>query len=282
MERKSPQFGARLLKAIRHNEKLAQEGYFRSGKRITEEDWYHDTIEGFGICFYETIPTEERDTGNLKSFPKDSPLYIIQSEIFLDNILRTLEKNERRTAVELGGQGILFQAFPKGFLERTAGVCLKDTRTEGERRGEENRGHYVIEDDIMDTVNPNLLEKIKQVLGTEKVDLVVCRMKGPLNYLDRHPAILDRLVRVWYELLPENGLMFAQFVYKRDSFEDERLIKLVQEWAKLVGAKYPEIRVTVGNVRLDNAAIRIHKKPGAPEKLPPATQLFGQKTLKLR
>jgi hypothetical protein len=278
---KEGDFG-KLRRAVRHNKDLATGGYYRyeKGERIPipETKWgVRDMgLYSFGVTFWETLPEEERVRAS-KEFPKHTTLYDIYGKTFLNFIMNVLEKSEKRTAVELGGPGSkLFQDFPRDFLERTLGVCLEDVRTESEKTQDAELGHNVIEEDILDIKNiDNLSEKIKQNLGSSKVNLIICRLIGPLNRIDKNPAILERLVRAWYSLLPENGLIFLQFVYMRNSFEEEKVTLQVKKWANAIQERFPQIQIRLGNEHVDNTSISIHKKPGAPEELPRAKELFA-------
>src|SRR3989344_3807417 len=113
-----------------------------------------------------------------------------------------------------------------------------------------------------------LEDGLRKELGLPKTNLIICRMKGPLNHINKDPAILDRLIRNWYKLLKENGILFVQFIFTSNLEEDPQLLETIKKWKERVMSEF-NIDIEVGK-----KSLRLHKKPGAPEELPPATQLF--------
>ncbi|MDP9249553.1 MAG: hypothetical protein M3M85_03545 [bacterium] len=278
MPREKPQFGAELQRALEHNKKLAKQGYVKSGgKPAYENDWTRDSsINSFGQRFFNTMPGHPTASEILKSAKPGEVIYsdMFEGNFFRNDIVRTLEKNEHKVAVELGGSGskLFTEGFPPGTFVNTLGICLHDIRTDTEKDNDISQGHTVIEDDIMDPNNDALDQKIREVLRKDRIDLIICSMMAPLNFLNRHPAILDRLIRKWYSWLPNNGLIFAQFRYQGgENMEIETKIK---KWADIINATHPDtIEITLDP---DLSVLRLHKKPGAPDKLPAAAKIFAQ------
>jgi len=134
-------------------------------------------------------------------------------------------------------------------------------------------GHSVLPEDILnlqiERLYKQFLGQVMQRLGTSKTDLIISKMAGPLNKIDKNGAILDRLIRNWYDILNENGLMFIQFNYQGNTDTNTQL--LVQKWADAIKSRFPEI-----DIQLDVGVMRLHKRAGSPEHLPPATQLFSK------
>lgn len=257
-----------ILKALEHNRNLAEQGYFQKTNRkarIEEQHWARDsTIENFGTDFYETIPDGKSNSSGVPDIEKGAAF-----ERYIAEIL-SKEKVGDLTAIEFGGPGSkFFGTFPENFFRRTIGVCLKDIRKDEEIDRDRGLGHYVIEGDIMEVQNEELTRKVLKVLKVEKTDLIISRMMGPLGHLDKDPAILDRIIRRWYKILDQNGLMFIQFIYLKNVDTDPYLTDLIKKWAAAVGEMFPEVDIKVGK-----RTLRLHKKNGAPEELPPATQLF--------
>ena len=127
--------------------------------------------------------------------------------------------------------------------------------------------HSVITGNILDLQSDQLFNKITQTLGIEKVDLIISRMDGPLSFFDKNGAILDRIIRNWYNFLNKNGLMFIQF--ERTLESDTRF--LVEKWSGVIKKRFPKVDIQTGNY-----VLRLHKGTDAPEELPPATQLFRE------
>jgi hypothetical protein len=143
---------------------------------------------------------------------------------------------------------------------------LKDIRDETQKKAEEETGHFVIEGNILDVKSNIVFDNIREKIETDKTDLIISRLGRPLEFIDKNTAILDRIIRNWYEMLNQNGLLFVEFQFR--SVPD--LKNQVESWINIVRAKFPEIDITVGV----SGTLRLHKGKGAPDKLPPATQLF--------
>lgn len=250
-----------IKKAIQHNKKLAEnkgEGYEKA-----EEDWglYNSPISSFGKIFKESLPDKDYDPYALE----------ITSEkglIFKNYIEKTLSSSEERnlTAIEFGGPGSeLFKGFTKGFFDKTTGVCLEDIRDEKEKETDKNLNHSVIEGDILDPLNDAIILKVIKEINTDKFDLIISRMEGPLNFIDKNLSILDRIIRNWYKILNKNGLMFVQF----DTGNNTDM-NLLRQWTQSLREKFPEL-----DIQLTSKVMRLHKKAGAPDELPPATKIFS-------
>jgi hypothetical protein len=194
-------------------------------------------------------------------------------EEFKQSIEETLTSSKIRhdlTAVEFGGPGSeLFKGFTPDFFKRTVGVCLKDIRDHEKKEIDENNNHSIIPENILDVSNTKLLDKVRRSLDAEKVDLIISRLGGPLSFIEKNGAILDRLIRNWYDLLNENGLMFIQFQYVSSKMGNPKVE--IKEWANTIQKKFPKVEIEV-----KEKTMRIHKKIGAPEHLPAATLLFSK------
>jgi hypothetical protein len=248
----------RIKKALKENNKLVRE-FIQTNK---ETDWniYDSWLESYARTFRESLP---------QSWIEKSEDYLSSSTIFkkyITETLRTSENKNNLTAVEFGGPGSnLFASMDEKLFKATAGVCLSDIRTENQAKEDTKRKHKVIIGDIMNTSDEELNE-VKKNLGTNKVDLIISRMAGPLNHINMNPAILDRIFRNWYKMLAPNGLMFIQFVYSSDLSE---LSLSIKNWADILMSKFPELEIQVSKT-----CLRFHKKEGSPETLPSVTQLF--------
>lgn len=247
--------------------------------RMSEPLWrqYDSSITEFGGSFFKSLPKEYTEI-------MDKKLYVSVEEIgmpFKEYIEKTLSqsKNKELFAIEFGGPGSsLFQGFKEGLFNKTIGVCLKDIRHSNSKYEDNQNSHFLVKGDILQPEDKKLVSEIKHLLGTNKVDLIVSRMMGPLKELNRNPAILNNLVKNWYKMLNENGLLFAQFEYfgehnpnmeqKYGSMlrpEDIRESELyAQYWVEEIKKKYPDLI----DVQLGRGVLRLHKKEGAPEELP--------------
>ena len=262
------EIGKATKQAIEKNKYLAKKSPGGAGYATPEESWqtYDSSLWNFGKTFNIVLPVE---------YSVSTEKYKLKDYIE-EKLLK--EKWGNLTAVEFGGPGsALFRDFSRYFFRKTVGVCLKDIRNDLQKETDEEYEHSVIEGDILDTtkVEKNkVLSEVTKKLGTNKIDLIICRMRGPLYYIDKDPAILDRIVRNWYSLLNKNGLMFIQFdIISSGSYRSTA--NMAKEWSVVINEKFPQIDIqfAMGDENIGNV-IRLHKGVGSPEKLPPATQLF--------
>ena len=231
--------------------------------RNRENTWsqYDESISDFGETFIRgwnllEVGNEEKYGGEFRQ--------LIEGTLASSRIQHDL------TAVEFGGPGSeLFKGFTPNFFKRTLGVCLKDIRDHEKKEIDDGNNHSVILGNIFEVLNTKLSDEVKRSLDVEKVDLIISRLGGPLSSIKKNGAILDRLIRNWYDLLNENGLMFIQFQYV-SSEEDNSRIE-IEEWVNTIQKKFPEVEIEV-----KKKTMRIYKKTGAPEHLPPATVLFSK------
>ncbi len=254
-----------IKKAIRHNRSNTEKDIFEG----QEKKWItHDASISrneknqfgttFGSTFFPCLPKEYREY-NHQGEEDDLAL-----KRYIENIL---EKGG--TAVEFGGPGSnLFGDFSEGFFRKTIGICLEDIREKKQKEADDKKNHSVIIGDILDPQNNQLLDTVLKTLGTKKTNLIISRMMGVLLGIKKEPAILDHMIRAWYRILDDNGLMFVQFELT-DTDEPKPTQALVIKWKNAVKEKFPQI-----DIQLSEGVLRLHKKEGAPGELPPATQLF--------
>ena len=261
---------AEIKKALKHNRKLSRKD--EGGYEKDENDWklhgvYDTSIIDFSDSLSISLP---------ENFEKERDIegYLKNPEIFQIYIEQTLSKEQKHdlTAIEFGGPGSeLFRGFSKDFFKKTVGVCLKDIRDPNEKNNDIKNNHSVVEGDILDIQDDKLLNEVTEKLDTEKTDLIISRMIGPLKEIDKHPAILDRIIRNWYNMLNENGLMFIQFQGYVPLNKDKLERDLMEKWSTIIKEKFPKI-----NIQIDGGVMRLHKKVGAPEELPRASELFRE------
>ena len=248
--------------AIEKNKKLATRQFGSGGYVSREEDWgiYDSSLENFGKSFSVTTPINVQSESH----------FLSPGMIWQKYIEDTLSRKDGAslTAVEFGGPGSrLFSGFTRNFFKKTLGVCLKDIRHEIDKNEDTAHNHSIICNDILDPDNKELFTQIKAELDSEGIDLIISRMSGPLRVIKRHPAILDRIIRNWYNLLNENGLMFIQFDYS--ALPGEFIYPKIVEWAENIQRLHPEVEIQV-----ERDSMRIHKTNGSPKILPPSSQLF--------
>ena len=189
-----------------------------------------------------------------------------------DYIEGTLQERKGEVIlVEFGGIAVeLSSGFSPGFLKKSIGVVLVDHR-EPEQKGhsfrEETGQHKILEGDIL---SPKFYSGIlERELRKEKVDLIIERMIGGLRFIPDDPYILTKILKIWYKLLRERGIMFVQV--------NSTLRNLLTKWSKLIKSEYKDkIELEINfNSRLFSV-FRLRKLSGAPIELP----LLDRNTLK--
>lgn len=259
---------------VRHNTKIANDAVSELSKG---DGWkeFDSFLDEFGATFIKSLPKEHIEYMDKKNFV-DAPE---KGQVFKKYIEDTLSKSKEEhnlTAVELGGPGInFFDGFSKDFFTKTLGVCINDDFRLMDRirylDDKKEQKHSVLLEDILDISNDQLYKKIEEKIGTKKIDLIISRLNGALMYIKKNPLIFNHLIRKWYSMLNNNGLMFIQFEYliKYSNTKQQSEI-FVEEWANIIKEKFPEV-----DIQLDRGIMRLHKNFGAPEELPSTSKLFS-------
>ena len=261
-----------IRNAIKSNKVLKTEEYFN------EYHWYiYDRPIGhFAKDFFTCLPSEIQAVLQKKQ-PLEKYLYSCGEALkkYIQDTL-AINKSKRLTAIVFGGPGSNFFSSFNDFFDKTVGVCLEDIRDESKTQDDEHSGHSIVKGDILDLKNfDKLIEELEKKLGTKKVDFIMTRMCGPLHDINKDVSILEKIFRHWYEMLNANGLIFIQFNYvnidsNTDNYDLE-VQKNIKLWVEKIKEMYPDI-----DIQLGNGVLRIHKKPGSPDKLPKAIDLFKE------
>ncbi len=190
---------------------------------------------------------------------------------FIDYIGRVLNPEESRqmVAIEFGGPGSrLFGGFPEGFWSKTFGVCLLDHRSIERKIADKRACHTVV---IGDMFEKSTYRKIDDMLGGQNVDCIISRMVGALDSMTDDTLVRAQLMRRWYHLLGEPGLMFVEYRNaSRDKFISKNIIQkdvreqVMTEWVDFIQKNYADSL----EVRLSSNSFSLIKKSGAPEALP--------------
>lgn len=241
-----------LAEKKKHDDEKVRQG--------VSEQWriYDHPTSSFAGSFEEVTP----GSGSRK---EDS------DEKFVHYIRRTLEREGKDLyAIELGGPAsYLFSDFPPEMFKKTVGVVLADDRREqAVRDSDAEANHQVVEGNIFDR---NLYQRISQETGIQKFDLIISRMLKGLRDVPRSIGMFAFVLRRWYSMLNENGLMFIQFREFSEGVMDEKVKQIVtdpiediiQDWIQKLQRAYPAIEI-----QMYKNAMRIHKKEGAPKELP--------------
>lgn len=108
---------------------------------------------------------------------------------------------------------------------------------------------------------------------------------GPLSSTNKNPAILNAVVKKWYNMLNENGILFAQFEYFKEhnpnmdqkkehegNPEELRNSEIhVTYWADQIRKKSEGLI----DIQLGRGVLRLHKREGAPDELPNIEDMFS-------
>jgi hypothetical protein len=253
-----------IKKALEKNSSLASDPKVGYGHNEDEWNYYDSTLGHIAQDFLFTLPEDFIK----KEFSAFSYVSIFKK--YIEKILSEGEEKHKLTAVEFGGPGSqLFRGFSPNFFSKTVGVCLEDIRDESWKETDESEHHLVVVGNVMEVQNDNLLFRIRNKLASNKTDLIISRMRGPLLDIDKNGAILDRLIRNWYAFLNENGLIFAEF---SSGGRGGKTHHLVLKWAEAVKTRFHELV----DIQVEDDVLRLHKRKGAPEELPTAYELFNK------
>ncbi len=234
----------------------------------------------FAKTFYDLFPENFR-----KDFDRfnDNPLTAYIKNTLTDNYYNNSysgNDSKKFVAVEFGGPGRkLFRDFD-GFFDQTIGVCYTDmgqgTEDEDFKRTDEEDNHSVLEGDILDFTKSGTYSKLSEKLNGQGVDFIISRMVGGLDHIQiKPPILLDRVIREWYSILNEGGIMLIQFENRIQekvdaaSFTSKTLVR-VYNWSHEIMARFPEITIVIDQ---DHKTLRLNKNKGAPASLPPAKEM---------
>ena len=269
-----------IRRVVKYNNAINKEN-----KDLGDLTWrhYNTPLVNFGSSFSNVLP-EEYITPAENKIISGIEFYGEAFKRYVEDTL-SKSKNPDRYAIEFGGPGSrLFRGFTKGFFIKTVGVCLDDARHEDWETDDIVNNHAVMEGDILHPKQNDLYHKINKFFKKKKADLIVSRMMKPAEEIEKHPVILDKVIREWYGLLNDNGLLFAQFdyflehnpsMYRRLEGEifpepGRQSERDVEAWAKKIRERFPNEL----DIQVDRGIIRIHKKAGAPAELPSMKELF--------
>jgi hypothetical protein len=177
------------------------------------------------------------------------------------------KKDGNAIGVEFGGVGSrLFSGFTPGFFDKSIGVSLVELRKNKDLiySQEEDReiNHEILIGNIFYHKTYELLNKS---LGGAKIDLIISRMAGGLEFVPREPYAVSEILQIWYKLLSEEGIMFVQTPVFFNSLLIEWANKITREYKEVLEMQY---KLGQHDANTYCSAFRIRKLPGAPLDLP--------------
>ncbi len=185
-------------------------------------------------------------------------------------------KKGKAIGVEFGGIGSsVFKSFPRGFFAKSVGVTLVDHR-EGKdlarsQKKDEKINHETLVSDIFDL---KTYESLNKLLQGKKVDFIVSRMAKGLEFVPIEPYTVSKILKIWYELLAEEGIMFVQTPIAFNNLLKVWTEKIEKEYSNLI-----EVFFVPGfaDNRADHcSSFRLRKLSDAPKELP----LLDPRTIK--
>ncbi len=182
-------------------------------------------------------------------------------------IEKKMYPNRGIVAIEFGGVGrSLFKGFSQGFIEKSAAITLFDHDLEGSKMPMPHQ-HLLIEDDLF---NPSTYQSINTWLTGRKVDLILERMGRGLELVPPEPYTVSSILRNWYRLLSDNGLMIVQSPMKLNPLFSRWCSMIERNYLDVFDFKY-QIGHSDGNFEIGFSCFYLQKKPGAPKELPVLT-----------
>jgi hypothetical protein len=219
-----------------------QQGDTRWGKSA-----YDSSIESFNNYFRLTLPEAYR-IGGLRDYIE---------RIFAD-------RKGKARAIEFGGpMSELSKGFSEGFFGNTLGVTLVDRRSSEKIEEDNQRHHKLIEGNFFD---PSVLQQIKEWTKGEGVEVIFERLLEGNELVPPEPYLLAETINNDYKLLSPEGVMFLELGDK-DHLGWKKLTKATKEWTAFLQNEYAKV-LEVSTLYEDVSAMRLRKKPGAPENLP--------------
>lgn len=207
-------------------------------------DIWEPNGELFETTFSKVLPEKYQETGGLKRY--------------IEEVLAP--KKGSAVGLELGGPGSqLFRGFSSEFFNKTAGICLVDSRNTFNRSRDEENHHSLLLGDILSQEGKQAADTWA---GGKKIDLLFLRMAGPRGSLPNEPFFMAQEAAFWYPYISEIGLIIAQLPFAFDH--------TIEQWVDDINAGPDALEAqTDKNPYLDGANLRLLKLPGAPGKLPP-------------
>ncbi|MBI4086342.1 MAG: hypothetical protein HY433_03850 [Candidatus Liptonbacteria bacterium] len=191
-------------------------------------------------------------------------------EISLRNYIETALKERKGSAigVEFGGIGArLFSGFTPDFFAKSIAVSLLDHRgwahqLDRIKERDKKLHHEVLEGNIFES---NTYKSLNQWLNGEKVDLIIERMGKGLEFVPGEPYEVSKILRIWYNLLREGGIMFAQTPVVFNNLLEAWAVKIDREFK---GKIEIEFQTGYEDDGVACSAFRLRKLSGAPNELP--------------
>ncbi len=251
---------ARNAKSISKISELSPEkfhDYYTWRDSSLDGPYDHYDLSPFSTTFHDVLP---RETGTMKKY--------------IEQVLA--KRKGSAIGIEFGGIGSeVFSGFTKGFFKRSIGVTLVDndkhsigykSREEYYKnrvKEDEGRHHEVMEGNIF---SEDLYKTLEARLQGEQADLILERLGRGLESVPPEPYFASKFLAIWYRLLREEGVLFAQIPIAFGP--------LLKPWTDMIQDRYQKVLEVVSAAGSENRGtedsfvLRIRKLRGAPSELP--------------
>ncbi len=171
--------------------------------------------------------------------------------------------------VDFGGIGSrLFAGFSPKFFTKSIGVTLVDHRKPKDlhfaQQEDAKINHEVLVGNIFDE---ETYKSLYESLNGEKIDFIISRMAGGLEFVPTEPYTVGKILEIWYELLAEEGVMFVQVPIAFNNLLKVWAERIQKDFKKVIDMQY-SLGVIDSKPTGRFSAFSLHKLPGAPDKLP--------------
>jgi len=238
--------------------KLGEKGFrFKeSDKEYLHYGWLDSPLDGTGNGSF------------LKTFRDVLPSGAGSMRKYIEQTLR--ERKGDAIGIEFGGIGSrAFEGFTENFFKKSIGVTLVD-HDKGvsdfyayRTKEDSGRNHNIIEGDIF---SEDTYAALETELRGQQADFIIERMAKGLEAVPREPYFIGKFISIWYRLLRENGVLFAQVPVALNPLLHPWIDKIRADYSGVLEVASAEGRGDIGG---DTAsAFRLRKLPGAPKELP--------------
>jgi len=240
-------------KRIVKNYQARTEDFQKTGPEglLDNYDWVDSPLDGpptsWGVSFAE-------------SFRTILPEHEVKLKDYIEKVLEG--KKGKAVGIEFGGSGLkLFQDFTPGFFSQSFGITLINHRS-GSSNEYGPRDHKVLEKNIF---SAETYTALSSKLKGEKVDLIIERMAGGLEFVPLEPYEVSKYLQIWYKLLNEGGIMFVQIPNVFNNLLLAWVAKIEKEYKDSIEIQY---RLGYVDNSVNCSAFRLRKLSGAPKELP--------------
>lgn len=253
--------GKRRREIVKESEKKTHIFEVKGGEqmqRMEKYGWKDSALEG-----HEDSP----ELSYAQTFKALLPWPGCSFKQYIETIIK--KRKGKAIGVDFGGVGSeLFSGFSPKFFSKSVGVSLVEHRTPEELRAAQQKDGIVNHETLVGNIfDEETYKDLAENLNSEKIDFIISRMAGGLEFVPTEPYTVSKILETWYELLSEEGVMFVQVPIAFNN--------LLKAWAEKIQKDYDkmiDMQCSLGDTNTlpsgKFSVFRLHKFKGAPEKLP--------------